>query len=215
MTEIFSQINIIDILMLAILARVVFIGYKNGVGVEFYKVIATLVASFVVLHYFTALAKFFIDWARFTKPLAEFVSFILLWLVITALFALIRDGLLTIFKIKISPVIDKGGGLLLGLGRAFLTCSLALILIYVSGIGYFIKQAKYSLSAGYLKEVAPNVYEITFNQLIKPFFPAEKINRRIGTLERAMPDVETAEPKSEASHQDSEKSLGFFGRGQE
>ncbi len=209
--NILGSINWVDLLMLAIVIRMVYSGWQGGIVIGLFKLLATLFAVFITLHYFVEVGKFFVFRLHFSKILAETVAFCLLWLVITLVFVIVRDGLVAIFKLRSGGDLDHWGGAVVALFRSLLVCSMTFVLVYVWKADYFVKLARNSLTAPSLEGMAPDLYQWTFEKVCEPFFAGEKLNRRVLKL-RSTELEEDAQSARAPAASDPKVRNGFFDR---
>ena len=174
--EIINQSNWVDILILAVILRIIYIAFKQGLIVELFKVCALVSGVFISLHYFTRFTQIF--HLRPTIP-ADFIDTIFLVTILVfvlVLFHFIRQGILVGFKVHPVEILDKWGAVILGIGRATLVASVILLVLYFSTINYLRASVVDSFSGKRLLRVAPQVYEVIFTGVVSKFFPREKMN---------------------------------------
>ena len=176
LTNILAKINWIDVVMVVIVLRIIFIGLKAGFITEGFKLLGTIFSVFIILHYYLAVGKLFPEKLNFSKAWIYAISFSLLWILVTFIFKLIRDGLLLIFSIETQKQVDRWGGGVLSSARALIVCGLAFYLFILIGIGSPQRMAKNSISRRCFSEVAAGVYSMIYYGLVSKFFPDEKIN---------------------------------------
>ncbi|MFA5059025.1 MAG: CvpA family protein [Candidatus Omnitrophota bacterium] len=175
-TEIIKSLNWIDILVGLIAVRIIYIGIKNGFVTELFKLLAVVSSIFISLHYYTKLADFLNEKIHLSLSVAEFIAFGSLWVIVMVVFKFLRDGFLMLLHIEAHSVLDRWGGLVLSVVRALLLCSLTLLFLTVTGVEYFKKNIDKSLTGERLLSLSPKIYEVSFNGLVKKFFPDEEIN---------------------------------------
>lgn len=177
LSEIIKQLNWVDILTVTVIGRIVYIGFKNGVVVEFFKCLGTVFAVFLSFHYFSDLAK----WIESITPLAEPTtiagSFSFIALLVLLSFKFVRDAVLLVFKPQTHPVVDRWIGFFIAVFRSFLTVSLILVIVNMLVVKEEKENLKQSLSFHTFFGIAPSVYHGIFGALHK-VFPEEKINLR-------------------------------------
>ena len=171
-----NNVNWVDLLIVLLLGRVVYIGIKKGFAVEAFKCIGVLSAAFFTLHYYSAFSKALEGRIPVPPANVDIVSYVFLWAFVIFAFKLIRNGVEVLFKMQAHPMLDMWGGLVLSVGRGFLLCSMTVLLLRLSGIGDFKKTTEASLSGSRLVVVAPKIYESIYNGFISKFFPSESLN---------------------------------------
>ena len=179
--DIFKQVNWIDIFSVIILFRIGYIAIKNGFSAELFKLPGTVLSVYLALHYYIALSSFLA--ARIglkgvvSGELLNFVSFLFLAISGYLLFVLLRVIFYRFIKMDAAVKLDKWGGFILGLARAFLLVSFILFIFVLSGISYFKTSIDKSYSAKTLLSISPNVYSMLWNDVVSKFRSSdEKFN---------------------------------------
>jgi uncharacterized membrane protein required for colicin V production len=170
--------NLVDLLMVCIVARGVYIGKKNGFVTEFFKLLGIFFATIITLHYYVRFGNFL---SKLLVPVAiqEILAYGILAVFITLLFSFIREGWLTILKVQIHDLVDYWGGLFISLIRVYLLCGLTILALIISGQQQLALNAKLSLSGQYLITSLPNIYKTSYTGFINKFFPQEPINNKV------------------------------------
>ena len=175
-SKILSNLNWIDIVLVVIVLRVIYIGLKQGFVIEFFKLLGTFVASFIILHYYSAFGQVIHVYAFIPQAVQHAIAFLLLWFLVVLIFKFIRDGWMLLFKGEAHPAIHKWGGFSFAVLRAALICGLTFLLIFMSGNSYLIKTAKQSYLSPYLADISPKIYGICFDNFVGKLFPNERKN---------------------------------------
>lgn len=184
---ILNQINWVDILVLIILIRTVYVAHKRGLTVEFFKLLGTLTSLYLALNYYCLLS--FIAQKRLClgeispKIICVFSLFIL-WVLGYLAFSILQKIFSRFIKMEATPDLNKWGGFVFGIGRAFLVTSLIIFILTASGFVYFKKSIKNSYSGSFIFEFAPEVYSGIFNGIIVKFTPSGKINQVVFDLKK-------------------------------
>lgn len=176
--EIVNNLNWIDVLVAIIFIRIIYMGVKQGVVIEGFKLVGAFFALFITLHYFSGASKFLQDKMRLPEAAADFFSYAVLWALVILVFKFIRDGFTLLIKMEAThSTVDKVGGLILSVGRGLFLCSLTVLLLNVSAIGYFSRNLEKSIFGSKLAQIAPQVYESTYDGFVSKFFPSEELNK--------------------------------------
>ena len=161
------KFNWIDIFFVILLFRTCYIGFKNGLLPEFFRLLGLFLAfvlsfnNYILVGDFTGLAGLK---AEITGFLAIFLSVILVF----KLLAVLADKILGVSE-NVS-LANKVIGLAFGLTRGVLLIGLVYILFIHSPVNYFYKSAKEkSFSALYASLVAPFAYKAGMS-----VYPSEK-----------------------------------------
>jgi hypothetical protein len=174
--EIFRYFNWVDLFISSVLIRVLYIGFKNGFVVEFFKILTTLFAIFITLHYYSGLSRFLYPHLQFLGDILDFFVFGFLWLLVIIIFKLVRDGLMLILRIEANAALEKWGGLLLAVVRGALVCSLFFLLLNCWGGEYMDRNLKGSFIRPHIGHLALDVYRWSYGAMINKLFPEEKLN---------------------------------------
>lgn len=167
--------NVIDIALVIVLMRIVYISLRQGAVVESLKLLGTIVSIFVILHFYLNVTDSLSNFIRFPKRWLELSAFLLLWLLMTLIFRIIRDGILLLVR-KQEQKKPEFIWLAAGMGcvRGIIVCGLvflALLLIPNKDVATMAHQAK---SAPFFRQVPLKVYGAFFQTAVGKFFPAEE-----------------------------------------
>jgi uncharacterized membrane protein required for colicin V production len=176
------QFNWVDIFAVVILLRVCYIAIKGGFLNELFKTLGTVSAIYLSLHYYTGLSDFIREHLPFKNiPLdfLDFIFFIVLAITGYLLFVILRLAILKFINMEPIPKLDKWGGLVLGITRAFLLTSLIIFTLLISTIAYFKKSVVNSYSGEYLSKIAPSVYTGLWDGVASKFMTKEKFNQTV------------------------------------
>lgn len=167
----------VDILLVCVCLRAVFVGFKTGFITEFFKTTGLIFAIFVTLHYFSMLTVLVSAQVKFFElPTVAILVFLALWFVVTYVFKLIREGLMMVFSIQAHPAVDKWGGAFLSLLRGVVVASMVFYVILLSYNPDVIRVAQDSLARQAVSHLPTGIYAGIFNGFVVKFFPGEKIS---------------------------------------
>jgi uncharacterized membrane protein required for colicin V production len=181
-TEIITSLNWVDILLVIVIIRIIYIGAKRGFAIEISKLCGLLLSVVVAYHYYLALANIVTAHSPLPAGFSSLICFIFLLVIVNLLFALFRQGVALIIKVEPLPFLNTWGGALLGALRSWIICSVFLYILFISGFGYIEKSARQSYSAGYFAKAAPAIYSYSFESIISKFFPGEEANSAVFDL---------------------------------
>jgi uncharacterized membrane protein required for colicin V production len=173
-----KSINWLDILMLALAIRIIYVAMNAGFVVELLTLLGLVVTLFLCMHYYVLLGGLISQinapqWAIYTG------IFILMWVGLEFLCRLIREGLLGLFSIQTASGIDKWGGILMGVLRFIVTGSLVIFLLLLTTQKYLQTSVVKSFSAKYLVQVAPGVYGAICDGVVVRLIPGQHENRAV------------------------------------
>lgn len=180
--DIAKQFNWVDILVVILLLRIGYVALRNGLVIEFFKILGTVTAIYLSLHYYTALS----DWVRMRLgsekvPLEflDFLFFVVLAIGGYSIFVVLRSVFSRFIKMEAVPKLDKWGGFILGMGRGVLLVGLVIFMLGISGVDYLKSSIKGSYSGRRLVKIAPDAYSWLWNALASKFASNEKFNKTI------------------------------------
>lgn len=177
LTNFFKSINWVDVALVALLVRVIFIGVKNGFIAELCKSLGVLVALYLSLHYYVVVAAQIHHFAHGSLHVWEFVSFLLLVSGGYGFFWVIRLGLAMLFKAETQHEgFDKYAAGLLSMGRGLLTASLVVFGVLLTTHPWLNQQAFHSVAFKLVGKTAVHTYEIVYTQVIDKLFAGQHFN---------------------------------------
>lgn len=177
-----KNINWVDIIIILILVRIVYIGVQTGVVIELFKLLGVLVTSFLTLQYFTTLAHFFHQITKAPEPWMIPLAFLLLWGVLFFACKLLRDAIFLVFTIEAQSLVDKWGGALLSIVRFFLVASMTLFAFFLTGEKYIQSKVATSFSKKYAMNAAPGFYHGMWDGFFSKLFAGKKPNPAVADV---------------------------------
>ncbi len=186
--NILRQFNWLDIFVVIFLLRIIYIAARSGLPVEIFKLLGVLVAVYISLHYYTLLSDRILGFFAAGKekvPLefADFVSFVVLAVAGYMVFVLLRSVFCKFIKMEAVANLNRFGGLILGLFRAYLLLGLIMFAMAISSVSYMEKSVKESYMGGHLFQVAPNTYSWLWDNLASKFMGTEKFNKTVSEIQ--------------------------------
>ncbi|MBF0489626.1 MAG: CvpA family protein [Candidatus Omnitrophica bacterium] len=182
-THFLQMINWMDVAMLALLIRIVFIGVKTGFVTELFKLFGILCAVFVGLHYYTPLAVFISKKINWSFQILECTFFGLLVILVVVAVKYFRDGFLLIFRFETAHEgVNQWGSGLFSVIRALLLISLILFGSLLSRVEWLERQTMTSVSQKLALKVAPKTYSFLFHNLIGKIFTEERFNQEANNV---------------------------------
>lgn len=176
MFSLINQLRWADIIVIVIVCRCIYIGIKRGLGVEIFKLTGILVSIFACVHYYTRVGAFLSKPEIIPTDLANFVSFILVFVVFLFFSRLIRDMFLMLIKFQPIAALDKWAGAFLGGIRGIFLSGMILLIFIVSPIGFLDRGAKVSFFGIHTFGTVAKTYTFMIEKIVNPFFPEENFN---------------------------------------
>ena len=155
------KFNWVDIFFVILLFRTCYVGFKNGLLPEFFRLLGLLSAFVLSFNNYILVSGFLAKHAYLTGIKAEILGFSLIFLIVVLIFKL-----LSILIVKLLgnsenvSLANKVVGFAFGLIRGILLTGLVYFLFIHSPVNYFYKSAKEkSFSAPYASLTAPFAYK--------------------------------------------------------
>ncbi|MBI3315276.1 MAG: CvpA family protein [Candidatus Omnitrophica bacterium] len=183
LTQFFRSINWVDVVLLVLFVRTVFISVKTGLIAEVFRLLGLVTALFVGLHHYAFAAEFLAK--KTFLPLADlrFLVFTILVCAVILVFKFARDGILLLFKVKTNHQgFDKYGAGVLGAVRGWLLCSTVLFAVFLVSHPLVHAQAFSSWGHKVAARAAPDTYSFLFHQVIGKLFEGQKFNADVFTV---------------------------------
>ncbi|MBF0387137.1 MAG: CvpA family protein [Candidatus Omnitrophica bacterium] len=177
--EMLKSINWVDVMVMVIAIRIIYISAQTGFVVEFLKTLAALTALFVSFHFFSLVGGA-VPKINFSPEILAATAFLVLWMVTLLLCKFCRDGFMMLFSVKAENAVDKWGAVVIAVGRVVVTASMALFLLLLSGQKYLQNMTLSSLSGRHVLLVAPVIYREGCDRVITRLFPDQKKNPAVG-----------------------------------
>jgi len=165
------RFNWVDVLFVTLLIRIGYIGFKNGLLPEFFRLLGLSIAFILSFNNYTSVSSFLSSHTKWTDANLDVISFLAIFLAVLFIFkvlAILARG----FQggENISPV-NRAIGLMLGLARGILLASLIYTLFINSPFEYLHRSAEErSFSGKYISDIPGLVYKVGIN-----FYPGERI----------------------------------------
>ncbi len=181
--NVLKEFNWVDIFVLILLFRICYVSLKNGFLLELFKLLGTAAAIYCSMHYYTGVSNALRALMRLGKngqlAFLDFISFIVLAVLGYAVFWILRELIARVLKSEAAPTLNKWGGLVVGVARAFLFSSLLLFILFISPIDYLRDSISASYGGKKIIQVAPNMYVSAWETFFSKFMTGEKLNETV------------------------------------
>jgi uncharacterized membrane protein required for colicin V production len=187
--NILRQFNWVDIFFAILLLRICYVALKSGFTVELFKLLGTISAVYLSLHYYIAFPDYVINRLGAKNIPLEYLTFsafILLAFLGYLVFALLGKLFSRFLKMEAVPNLNKWGSLILGIGRSFLLTSLVIFIFVIAPVDYFRKSVNSSYSGRSLFNVAPATYTWMWDSIMSKFRTQEKFNEAIPKIQEGL-----------------------------
>lgn len=158
--NIITKINWVDILVIIILFRVTYVAFQSGLSHEIFPLFATAGTLVLSLHYYHPIAVFLNQNAmRLPVQLLDLLSFLVLLLGLGIVFKFIGVFVDKVIKVTWHPVVEKFGGLVIGMLRACVVASIVLAILVLIPLPYLQKSIRdRSMTGMYFLGIGPGIY---------------------------------------------------------
>ena len=181
--DIIKKLNWVDVFVIIILIRIGYVAFKTGFTIELFKLLGTIFAIYISLHYFTVVSDTLIRRGATTEKIplqfTDFVSFSVLVIAGYLIFVALRSVFYRFIKMEAAPNLQKWGGLVLGMFRAFLCAGLIMFMLTICSFEYFKNSVKESYTGKNFFKIAPATYSWIWNNVSSKFMNNEKFNNTI------------------------------------
>lgn len=162
------KFNWVDIVFVTLLVRIGYVGFKNGLLPEFFRLAGLLTAFILSFNNYMLVADFLAKHIKLTDTKGEVASFLLIFLSSVILFKLLAALTTKLLGCKNEvSMANKIAGGLVSLGRALLIIGFIYMLLIYSQVGYLEKSTK---EKSFLATYASRIMPFTYNMFIG-FYP--------------------------------------------
>ncbi|MDD4878995.1 MAG: CvpA family protein [Candidatus Omnitrophica bacterium] len=159
--EVFQRINWVDALIVILLFRTSYIGARNGLSEEIFRIIGVLTGLFFSIKFYSLIGSRINSTISLPQEYVDGATFLILILLSMLSLKLVALGLTKIVKLTFSDQISKWGGFIVGLFRGAVLLSLLFMLFGIIRVDYLVKSVEErSLTGPYVAKIAPNVYQV-------------------------------------------------------
>jgi len=161
--DIVARLNWIDVIVIIVLLRTSYVAFQDGLSHEIFPLIGAVSALILALHYYNTLALVVTrNILQVNSAVAVFFSFLALVIIIGIIFRLLRGVADTIVKVSWHPVLEKFGGLVVGVMRASVVASTILIILALLPLPYIQWSIRdKSVTGMYFLRIGPEIYTKT------------------------------------------------------
>ena len=176
-----QQFNWVDVFVVILLLRIIYCAVKNGIFIEFFKLLGMLLSCYLSLHYYTKLSDFFkrrIPAAEsFSVGVWDVLALFILSILGYIIFVLLRESFFRFVKTEAVSALNKWGAAILGVMRGFLLTSLIIFMLSIPLADYFRDSVRSSFSGRRLIKLSTGVYSYLWETIVTKFTPQEEANK--------------------------------------
>lgn len=174
--------NAIDLLIGGVIGWIIYSGAKSGVVNGLYNAISVVITTIVTLHWYVSFGSFLAKLFYIPKSMQDFLSFVLLAVVVYLIFLLIREGWFVILRFDMDPDVNRVGGRIAAIVHSFFISGLIFLAALLLPSDFINKTARHSLSGFYFKNVSVSLYLTVYSGLIHRIFSHEPPNEKVVEL---------------------------------
>jgi len=175
-----KQFKWFDLFILILLFRICYVALKTGFPTEVFKLLGTIFATLLSLHYYTIISDFLNARFSITAVPLEFMDFIIFAILAEMgyfTFSMLRFAFLRVVKVEAISLLNRWGGLAVGLMRAGLLIGLLTYGATISSVKYLKSSVENSYFGKYTFEISPSLYRNFWDGFISKFLPDSKANK--------------------------------------
>jgi len=182
LVNIITQINGVDLIIAIVLIRTGYAAVRSGLVTEAFKLLGTITATYLSLHYFTTLADF-MRGGEVAKKMGleflDFLSFLILALLGYVFFLVARLAFGRFIKAEAVPRLNKIGGLILGVVRGFIASSLIVFMLIICSVSVLRDRAMTSYFVRNIVKISFSLYNGMWNGFFSKVMPQESSNNTL------------------------------------
>ena len=163
--DILTRINWVDVLVVIIMLRTSYVAFQDGLSHEILPLLGVTAASVISLHYYSRITAIVSGSTGMgLSGILSPISFIVIFVVVIFIFRLIGAIAQNLIKITWHPLIEKAGGLIVGVVKAGVLTSAILVILMLIPLSYFKTSIMdKSLIGMYFLKIGPNIHAKIFN----------------------------------------------------
>lgn len=186
--DVLNQLNWVDILIISLLARIIYISAKNGIFIESFKLIGIIFAIYLTFHYYIVFPVFITKQLPSVPFAMDFLTLLVVGFLIFIgyfTFVLLRNLFSYFAKMQQeAPLVSRCAGVILGSWRGLFSGCLVIFIMSMPIVPYFNASAKNSYSGRRLLNLGVNTYSGLWNSFMSKFVNNEKFNTVILDLQK-------------------------------
>lgn len=158
--QILSKINWVDVFVVILMVRMSYVAFMDGLSHEIFPFFGTLIVFVLSLHYYARLGALISqNLGNMPAEISNCLGFIILVVVFGVIVKFLKLILDRIVKVQWHPVIEKFGGLFVGILKAYLITAMVLTIIAMVPLSYLKWSIKdRSLTGKYVLMAGPEIY---------------------------------------------------------
>ena len=193
--ELITRINWVDVLVVILMLRISYVAFRDGLSHEIFPFFGVIIVVIFSFHYYARIGAFLSQATNMLPEITNFLSFLTLVIALGFLVRLLKGLLEKIIKVQWHPVIEKFGGVAVGIMRAYIVTSLVLTVLALMPLSYLQWSIRdKSLTGKYVLMAGPEIYS-----KVSAFLPTIKLgepsSKKEDMLKNLMSDKSLAPKK--------------------
>jgi len=153
--------NWFDGLVLIILFRTSYVGFRRGLSMELFRFLGLVVSGFAAFYYFKPFGNIITLNTGVSQAVAEAIAFLVVLICGILIFRLLGTASRKIMQLAFAANIDAAGGLICGVLKGVIIASFAVVLMQQVPSEYISDSIELrSFTGPYLSKIATGVYEL-------------------------------------------------------
>ena len=159
--ELITKINWVDVLVAILMLRISYVAFRDGLSHEIFPFIGSILIMVLAMHCYTVLGSSMSrNMMNMPIELANFLSFLVLMVALGFIVRLLRLLLDKIVKVQWHPIMEKFGGLAVGIMKAYVVTGIVLMTLSLMPLSYIVWSIKdKSLTGKYILRAGPQIYD--------------------------------------------------------
>jgi uncharacterized membrane protein required for colicin V production len=185
--DIIKHINWVDVLAMILILRISYVCSQAGLTHEIFPLIGNAAVLIFSLHFYAHVGDIIVKNASIIPiQVARFVSFLTIAIGLIIIYKLLNSLLNMVLTMEWHPTIEKIGGLIVGVFKAFVVASLVLTILALAPMPYFQRSIRdKSLTGMYILKIGPAMYGA-----VSRFMPALKLGNPSASPSEMVEDLE-------------------------
>jgi len=158
--EIISRINWVDVLVAILMIRISYVAFRDGLSHEIFPFLGSIIIVVLSFRYYKPIGEYISNnLVNVPVEISNFLSYLALVIVMGLLLRLLRVILDKIVKVEWHPLIEKFGGLALGVARAYIITGIVLTVLILMPLSYMQWSIRdKSITGKYILMAGPEIY---------------------------------------------------------
>lgn len=160
--DVLSGVNWVDVLVVIIMLRTVYVSFQSGLSHEIFPLFGSVLSLLLALFFYSKIGSAFHDTASIIPiSICNLTGFVAVIVAMSFILKILKGLIDAVIKVTWHPLIERSGGLLLGMFRGAVILSTILIVIALVPLSYLQESIKEkSVSGMFFLEIGPAMYRV-------------------------------------------------------